>query len=1010
MGKCLQTYDLRRGLNLVFLTRPEPPARITATYAWKGLVFAAWGGEATSDWAGIWIFQRGRLVGELPIPQGLTEPITCLSVVGRWIIATTSSSLQIWTSSTYEPHVTLYATRSISGGKGQFTGHLCSIPTFMNKILVGKSDGSVEMWNISIGKLVHTFLPPKPLSGSVTALEAAPALGSVACARSNGSLLIHDITTDRVILELDCRSQNIGNVTSISFRTDGLGAGDDGKEAGIMATASADSGDITFWDLNNAGRISGILRGAHNPPSLKHGGVAGGVNKIEFLAGQAIMISSGLDNALKSWIFDDVSTSNTPRILHARGGHAAPITRLSFIAPGSSDSDATGKWLMSASQDRSLWAWSLRRDGQSTELSQGNVQRKAKKLGLHGKNSETDTAQGFDDLKAPEITCVASSMNRDGGMGASSGGGTVWSNTNNKKGSSDANESSATGWESVLTGHRGDKYARTWFWGRKKAGRWAFETVDGTEVTSVAITACGTFAIVGSAGGAIASFNLQSGFQRQRFPAPITPAQAKKIGEHPSKHPPGTGKHSKAISGVTVDPLNRTLISASLDGTVRLWDFRTGVLQHVLPFRHSSPTALSTYHSSSLIALARDDLSIAVVDYTTHRAIRELWGCAGQISDLFFSPDGKWVIASSMDQCIRVWDLLTGHLVHAMRLPGGPVTAIAISETGEYLATAQAGQAGIQIWNNRTLFTHVPTRLIGDQEIIDAVTPAASGENSEGLLEGAFLEDGVDGAEEGEEDRFAPPSDSQQLSADLQTLSLVPRPRWQTLLYLDAVRARNKPKEPPRAPEKAPFFLSALGRKPQSSQDHGGPIIRDLEKQQPSSRILDERVRSMLDSSSVPSLVPSPDSYNIFLNHLASLAPSAADLLIRSLSGNDLTLFVKALTWRARQRRDYELCQAWMGVFLRLHGADVIKDASKANEDHDEVPRPQGNLLMRRTDMTVDEETTGLGTDNASMPEKGGLGKALREWRDVQVQERQRMGELVGYVKGVIGFLRSART
>ena len=331
-------------------------------------------------------------------------------------------------------------------------------------------------------KLIYTILPPTSDSGPVTALQPAPALSLLAIARSNRSIIIHDVRADKEIMVLNSKASRTASITSISFRTDELGAGDDGRKAGVMATAGVDDGDVTLWDLNYGGRIMGVLRGAHNPPSLLYGVVSGGISKVEFLSGQAVLVTSGLDNALKTWIFDETPFSPVPRILHARSGHAAQVTRLDFLPSNSEGADAGGKWLLSAGRDQSLWGWSLRRDGQSTELSQGNVRKKARKIGLLGKDLKTDISTSLDDLKAPEITCSACSLNRDGGMGASTGGGAVWTNVSNKKGTADASESSATGWESIVTGHKGDKYARTWFWGRKKAGRWAFETSDGTEV------------------------------------------------------------------------------------------------------------------------------------------------------------------------------------------------------------------------------------------------------------------------------------------------------------------------------------------------------------------------------------------------------------------------------------------------------------------------------------------------------------------------------------------------
>lgn len=110
---------------------------------------------------------------------------------------------------------------------------------------------------------------------------------------------------------------------------------------------------------------------------------------------------------------------------------------------------------------------------------------------------------------------------------------------------------------------------------------------------------------------------------------------------------------------------------------------------------------------------------------------------------------------------------------------------------------------------------------------------------------------------------------------------------------------------------------------------------------------------------------------------MKSLSPSAADLEIRSLSprtiegdgegeGNELVWFVEALTARLRDKRDYEVVQAWMAVFLRLHGDEVL---------------------------AVGE----------------GLRDALREWQETAEAEGKRLGELVGYCGGVIGFLRAPR-
>jgi U3 small nucleolar RNA-associated protein 21 len=606
VGRSLQTYDLKRGLNLVFITRPQTPEEICATVAWKKVVFAAWASSGHGPTTcGVWVFQRGKKVAELELPLGGIEKINKLVVMGEWILGCGTKKLEVWKTATLEHYTTLNGASS-----SDLSGCICNMPTYLNKIFVGRQDGSVEIWNVSTGKLLYTLLPPAADFGAVSALQPTPALSLLAIAYESGPVTIHNIRADKEVMRLNTGGSQKLPVTSISFRTDGLGAGDEGREDGVMATASKESGDITFWDLNKGGRKMGTLRGAHGPPPSASGGVGGGISKIEFLAGQAVIVSSGLDNSLKSWIFDETPFSPIPRILHSRGGHAAPVSSLRFLPSNSDGSDDTGKWLLSGSQDRSLWGWSLRRDGQSTELSQGAIQKKAKKLGLLSGNAEASKHHAkMEDLKAPAITCIACSLNRDGGMGAMPGATGIWNNSTKTKGQDKkkTSEVSMTGWESIVTGHAGDKTARTWFWGRKRAGRWAFVTGDETPVKSVAISACGTFALIGSTGGAIDMYNLQSGQHRRRFPARLTPAEAKKYKlqqlqaeesmfgtdmDSPRKFAKGEGKHKGAVTGLAVDGMNRTLISCSDDGKVKVHKAIINVL-HWLTTRSSGTLPLA---------------------------------------------------------------------------------------------------------------------------------------------------------------------------------------------------------------------------------------------------------------------------------------------------------------------------------------------------------------------------------------------------------------------------------
>ena len=884
----------------------------------------------------------------------------------------------MWKSSTFEHYTSITPSSTANKGAASLTGQVCSMPTYLNKIFVGKGDGAVDIWNVSTGKLMYTLLPSTSTSGPVTALEPTPALSILAIAHADGSLHLRHVRKDKSVIRLKSNLRE-GTISSISFRTDGLGAGKDGKQPGIMATATRNSGDITFWDLNNSGRVRGVLHNAHNPPSPS--GEGGGINRVEFLPGQDVILTGGMDNALKSWIFDANSLSPTPRILHSRSGHGAPVIRLDFVPSDSDGADTTGKWLMSAGRDRSLWGWSLRRDGQSTELSQGNVKHKAKKLGMQTNGSDHGPSTTIDDLKAPEITFMACCMNRDGGIGAAAGGGSVWSNTNSRKNPS-AEEIAATGWESVVTAHRGDNCARTWFWGRKKAGRWVFESDDGTEVTSVAISPCGTFALIGSAGGSLSMFNLQSGILRQKFPAPLTPAEARKIKITSTKADTpttvtqvNTGKHRKAITGICVDNINRKVISAGLDGCIKFWDFSDGQLISEINWSGAcSISSLQLHRPNDLIALTCEDGAIRLVDIETKKRVRELWGCIGQISSCTFSNDGRWIIAASMDSVIRTWDLPTGHLINAFRV-SSPCTSIAFSDTGEYLATAHADSVGINIWNNRTLFTHVPTGLIREDEIIETATPTSSGENGQSLIEAAFEEPTQDIPDHDPSHLLShtSPDSSQSLTA----LTVIPKSRYELLLNLDLVRARNKPLQPPKKPEKAPFFLPTVSAQPTFSDPKPPSSGSNNASLTPSElKTVRSDAKQTREFSALLAAGHDSGDFRAFILHIARMTPSELEISILTLNIPEMTKFVRALIWGADNSVHFRVLQASLRTFLRAH-AEVVKVGSGG-------------------------ETTVLDAEDAGKEE---IRKALREWQVAEARAAARLRTRVAAALAKVNWL-----
>ncbi|KAF3927493.1 hypothetical protein AA313_de0200215 [Arthrobotrys entomopaga] len=786
---------------------------------------------------------------------------------------------------------------------------------------------------------------------------------------SSGVINLHNIQTDTSLFQLSSSSA----VTSLSFRSDLVpppmkSSSDPPSPSDMLASASS-NGNITLWSLKSR-KIVGIMRGVHSAAT-------GGITKVTFLPGQNVIVTSGGDNAIKLWVFD-TPTTVLPRILRQRGGHA--------LAPNTLLFHPSTHFILSASLDHSLWGFSLRSDAQSTELSQGNMEstmNKLKKSGMYDRIADVSL------LKGSVITCIAVEGNRDGA-------GAEWG-------------SNELGWEGVLTGGREEPFARSWSWTKRKIGRWTLPTGDGGEVKSVAISPCGTFGIVGSAKGAIDMYNMQSGLHRGRFPARATKAQI--AARRPGEGSRAGWKHLGAVTGLVVDSVNKVMVSCGLDGFVKFWEFKSGLLQQQISFtERTACTALRIHRSSGLIAISCDDLGIRIVDVETRKVVRELWGCGGRISDICFSHDARWLIASSMDSTIRVWDLPTGHLIDGFKTKS-VVNSISFSPDGNFLATASIDSVGIGIYTNKTVFTHVPTRRISEDDIRKLVGPSSTGEGGTGLVESAFAEDTDDTDAKGQYTTV------DQLSDQMLTMSLLPKNRWVNLLNLEAIKSRNRPKDPVKKPEKAPFFLGSLANRKDgeakllgaddASKDQDNGL--DLSLAEASRRAIEKAELSRVKNGEVEFergftkllMEGSEDGdYTQFIEHLKTLPPSTTDLEIRTLETSsapyfELISFVEALTQRLRSRKDYELVLTWMRVFLKIHGEIIAKEAEeleKLNEagDDDDDEDSDDEFIRSRQD-------------------KPAVRDALEEYREEMKQEAGRVGELVGYCGGVLGFLRSGR-
>ncbi|XP_012514960.1 PREDICTED: WD repeat-containing protein 36 [Propithecus coquereli] len=275
-----------------------------------------------------------------------------------------------------------------------------------------------------------------------------------------------------------------------------------------------------------------------------------------------------------------------------------------------------------------------------------------------------------------------------------------------------------------------------------------------------------------------------------------------------------------------------------------------------------------------------------------------------------FSPDGRWLISAAMDCSIRTWDLPSGCLIDCFLLDSAPLN-VTMSPTGDFLATSHVDHLGIYLWSNISLYSIVSLRPLPTDYVPSVV-----------MLPGTCQTQDVEVSEEIIEpsDEMIEYNSPEQLNEQLVTLSLLPESRWKNLLNLDVIKKKNKPKEPPKIPKSAPFFIPTIPglvpryAAPEQNNDPQQSKVVNLGILAQKSDFCLKLEEGLINNK-----------YDAALNLLKELGPSGIETELRSLSpdcGGSIEVmqsFLKMIGMMLDRKRDFELAQAYLALFLKLH-------------------------------------------------------------------------------------------
>ncbi|KRY55869.1 Protein sidekick -like protein, partial [Trichinella britovi] len=612
----------------------------------------------------------------------------------------------------------------------------------------------------------------------------------------------------------------------------------------------------------------------------------GPINTLIAIPDEPSMITVGNDNAIKTWIFDG-GAFVTPRQMNVRQGHSKPPNYIRFHG-------SDGSELLSASADGTLKMFNTVTEQRNVNLGFASLVRR---------RVANRRGSDFNKLRLPPIVHFSSQAARE------------------------------FEWDDVVCCHEKFSTVTTWSTRRGRLGSHKLQDkrlkkMPLASATCCVISPCGNTALVGYSTGDVNIYNIQSGAARGSL-----------------VDSSGKAAHSFPLQGICVDAFNQIIVTGCTGGHLKMWNFRTRQCLHDETL-DSGICQLVLNSDNNLIGIALDNLSLHLYDIYNRRTVRRFDKCHGnRITDLGFGPGGQWLISSSLDCTIKVWDLASACLVDVLTFDDA-CRSFSISPNGQYMATAHCEQRGIYLWLNKTYYRPGialrPLPLDYEPATVFQLPGAAACIDEEGteVVEEQSTQQELteqDGEQQQEKEN-SPTEDSEDLQNQHHTgysgrcsrdslcaFSGLSESRWANLPDLDMIRQRNKPKQQLLKAGKAPFFLKSIpGLVPSFDVEEEEQVQR--------SRLLKSPIAmsaSNCEASTFADLLLAADddaAYFTAFHHLQSCNVSSVytelvNLGPESGAGSErlLRAFMRMAIAVLKTGRCFELINAQLSLFLQLH-------------------------------------------------------------------------------------------
>ena len=171
--------------------------------------------------------------------------------------------------------------------------------------------------------------------------------------------------------------------------------------------------------------------------------------------------------------------------------------------------------------------------------------------------------------------------------------------------------------------------------------------------------------------------------------------------------------HSQYVMMARFSPDGNRVLTASFDGTARVWDAHTG--EPLTPFMsHDAGVLCAAFSPDAMrIVTCAADGTVRVWDSHTGQPLLPILRHSGAVHWVAFSPDGLRLASAAENGEARIWDTQTGLLLHDLSGHQGNVVFVEFRPDGQHVVTA-SHDGTARIWQTKDGKPAVPALVHPD--------------------------------------------------------------------------------------------------------------------------------------------------------------------------------------------------------------------------------------------------------------------------------------------------------